>query len=240
MAIIQTGFDDSAFNFLAGRMPVEMAKEFGNAAWLTAARFRDVFRFAQLRGRPGLNRITGALWRSFRVGRSPRGTPLDDVFSFVASGSPYARIHETGGTIRPKRRRALAIPLRAAKTEAGATKGEAVRVMARTTTFGVGGTGVRKPGRLVTVRKGERSLYARTDLTFIKTRKGTALLVKRIGEGRAAKIVPMYVLKGAVRIPARLRFVDTFRQWASKPRALRFFVRALRKVADKLQRGGRG
>lgn len=52
---------------------------------------------------------TGALERSFYV----EGDPSDELW--VASALPYARIHDTGGTIRPKRGKYLAIPLNKAQ-----------------------------------------------------------------------------------------------------------------------------
>ena len=225
MAIFDVRVLADGFSFFAGRFPREAAKEMGDAAWKTATRFRSVFVKARLSGRPGLNRITGGLIRSFRVGRSPRGEPLDRVISWLASGSPYASIHETGGTIRPKRRRMLAIPLPAALTGAGAVKGEAVRLAPAAATFG-----------RTQIRKGERTLYARKDLTFVVSKKGTPLLVKKVGD----RIIPMYVLKASVKIPARMKFYDTFRSWSGRPAALRFFSSGLRRLFDRLWgRGGK-
>ncbi len=220
--------DIRRFNFLAGAVPIEMAKQMRDAAFKTVTRFRQVFVRVRMSGRPGLNRITGDLIRSFRVGRSPRGTDLDDVVSWLASRSRYAAIHEFGGVIRPKRRRMLAIPLKAAKTEAGAVKGEAVRVAPTSATFGT-----------TKIRKGERTLYARKDLIFIKRLGGKSpLLVKKFGEGKNARILPMYVLKASVTIPPRLQFFDTFTTWVRKPAALRFFLRALDRVWDKFKTKG--
>lgn len=220
------------FSFLAGAIPTEMAKQMGDAAWKTVTQFRKVFVRARLSGRPGLNRITGDLIRSFQVGRSPRGTPLDDIVSWLASRSRYAAIHETGGTIRPKRRRALAIPLPAAKTEAGAVKGEAVRIAPASAQFGS-----------TQIQKGERTLYARKDLVFLHSGKRKAqgkapLLVKIVGKGKNARIIPMYVLKTSVTIPPRMHFFDTFKAWVARPRALRFFRRGLQKAWEKFQKKG--
>lgn len=226
MAILDVKVLADGFSYFAGRFPEEAKKEMRDAAWKTAKRFQAVFIKARLSGRPGLNRVTGALIRSFRVGRSPKGEPLDRIVSWLASRSRYASIHETGGTIRPKRRRALAIPLPAALTGAGAVKGEAVRVMPETQK--VGG---------VTFRKGERSLRARTDLIYIKRLGGKSpLLVKKVGD----RIIPMYVLKSSVKIPARMKFYDTFRSWSGRPAALRFFSSALRRLFERLWgKGGR-
>jgi hypothetical protein len=219
MAIFDVKVLADGFSFFAGRFPREATKEMGDAAQKTAMRFREVFIKARLSGRPGLNKVGGWLQKSFRVGHSPRGAPLDQVVSWLASRSPYGPIHETGGTIRPKRRRMLAIPLPAALTEGRQLKGEAVRLAPAAMKFGK-----------TQIRKGERTLYARKDLTFIKSKKGNALLVKKVGD----RIVPMYVLKASVKIPARMKFFDTFRSWSGKPAALRFFSSGLRRLIDKL------
>jgi hypothetical protein len=216
--------DIRRFNFLAGAIPKEMARQMGDAAWKTMTRFRAVFVAARLSGRPGLRRITGDLIRSFRVGRTPRGTRLDDIVSWLASRSTYAATHEYGKVIRPKRRRMLAIPLPAAKTEAGAVRGKSVRVARAEMSRGS-----------ILIPKGERTLYARRDLTLIRSKKGNLLLVEKTG-GRS--FIPMYVLKTSVRIPPRMNFFNTFRTWVMKPAALRFFRRALKKAFEKFEKKG--
>ena len=154
MAIFSVKVIADGFNFFAGRYPEEAAKEFGDAAWKTLVRFRDVFIRLRLSGRPGLNRITGQLIRSFKVGRSPRGVAINAVRAWLATGSPYARIHEEGGVIRPKRAQALAIPIGAARTKGGATKG------------------------------GFESPRGRKDLTFIKRGHGRAPILARVTKTR--------------------------------------------------------
>lgn len=56
-------------------------------------------------------RFTGKLANSFEVIPSRRGTTTFQ--SSVQSTSPYARIQEEGGTIRPKRKQYLTVPLTA-------------------------------------------------------------------------------------------------------------------------------
>lgn len=57
----------------------------------------------------------------------------DNIEGIVGSGVrqgdrvPYANIHETGGTIRPKNSRWLTIPLKAAKTKGGDLRGISAR-----------------------------------------------------------------------------------------------------------------
>ncbi len=228
MAIFDVRVLADGFSYFAGRFPQEAAKEMGDAAWKTATRFRSVFVKARLSGRPGLNKVGGFLQKSFRVGRSPRGEPLDRIVSWLASGSPYASIHETGGTIRPKRRRALAIPLPAALAGAGQVKGEAVTLAPSAAQFGT-----------TSIQKGERTLYARKDLIYFHSGKAKAqgkppLLVKIQGKGKTARIIPMYVLKTSVYIKPRMRFYATFRAWSGKPTALRYFSSALQRLIDRL------
>lgn len=65
---------------------------------------------------------TGALRRSIRgdaVSRSHK------VVAYVGASTPYARIHEEGGTIRPKAAQYLTIPTRHAMTPAGVIRGGA-------------------------------------------------------------------------------------------------------------------
>lgn len=154
MAIFSVKIITDGFSYLARAYPEEASKAFGDAAWQTLVRFRDVFIRLRLSGRPGLNRITGQLIRSFKVGRSPRGVPIDRVTAWLATGSPYAHIHEEGGTIRPKRAGALAIPIGAARTKGGATRG------------------------------GFESPRGRKDLEFIKRGHGRAPLLAKVSKDR--------------------------------------------------------
>lgn len=66
---------------------------------------------------------TGALARSFSVRVRPRGGEFD---VFVTTRKPYARIQDRGGVVRPKRGRALAVPLNA-EAKALTRGGRAVR-----------------------------------------------------------------------------------------------------------------
>lgn len=71
----------------------------------------------------GLATRTGGLKRSFQMKLT--GRTLKSMRLSVVSDSPYAAIHEYGGTIRPKKGRYLTIPLDAAKTAAGVARGGA-------------------------------------------------------------------------------------------------------------------
>ena len=61
---------------------------------------------------------TGRLENSFSV-QVKRGGSGGGAIAVVTSNVPYARIHETGGTITPKRASALAIPLTGAARVSG-------------------------------------------------------------------------------------------------------------------------
>lgn len=68
-----------------------------------------------------LSRRTGQLARSVKGVVESTGSTVKVTLS-IGAQAPYAKIHETGGTITPKRSRYLAIPLAAAKTAAGVTR----------------------------------------------------------------------------------------------------------------------
>ena len=77
-------------------------------------------------GRPGIATITGIAKRS---GAEPIGKPggrFPVINGVVGSNLAYARIHELGGTIRPRRAKYLTIPLPATLTaQSGASRGRA-------------------------------------------------------------------------------------------------------------------
>lgn len=85
-------------------------------------------------GSSGLNARSGALRNSIRhvVKPGPQGTEmsLSAGGRFGGADVRYARIHELGGTIRPKRAKNLAIPTDAAKTGAGVSRVPSPRDMA--------------------------------------------------------------------------------------------------------------
>ncbi len=77
-----------------------------------------------------LNSPTGALKRSINVlVTKEAGQSVALIGSGVGIGKrlPYANIHETGGTIRPKHAKKLAIPTRFVKTKTGAGRGNKPR-----------------------------------------------------------------------------------------------------------------
>lgn len=109
---------------------------------------------------------------------------------------PYARAHEDGATIRPKRGKYLAIPLPAAKTAAGVTRGEFSRL---------GG------------------LRAVPNLQVIRSKAGNLLLVRPNKDGT---VTPLFVLRaGSVVLRARHYLRDALQEAADGlPEAIRGHV----------------
>jgi len=84
-----------------GRCPNLLAKEI-KKGWVAGLNnFDSEFQSSRLRGRPGLNRITGNLANSF--GGEVLGSRLDDLRLIYGTNVIYAPIHEFGGTITAKR-----------------------------------------------------------------------------------------------------------------------------------------
>lgn len=128
---------------------------------------------------------TGTLRRSF--GHEVVGQGLTSELRVFSRGTPYAAIQEFGGTIKPKNKRYLTIPLPDAKTPAGALKGGA---------------------RLV--QRGERYFTADGDTTFVfRSKRGNLLVAARAKNGRRRLL---YTLKPSVTLKARLGFTRTFQE----------------------------
>lgn len=83
---------------------------------------------------------TGNLRRAtfYRVEDTP--SRVSAVLGIDSRKAPYGRIHEKGGTIRPKRARHLTIPLQAVLTGAGVARFTARQVIANPGSFGYTGT----------------------------------------------------------------------------------------------------
>lgn len=67
------------------------------------------FEAKQLNGRPGLHKRTGTLSRSFKF--KTTGTKLKDIQGSFSTNVKYAAIHESGGTVKAKAGKMLAIPI---------------------------------------------------------------------------------------------------------------------------------
>lgn len=105
------------------------------------------------------------------------------IGSGARQGAPvtYAGIHETGGTIRPRVGQFLTIPLRAAQTSSGVN-----RFTAQQLKEGVAGYS---------------GSFIMKGIIFGVTKSGTSTL--KNGRYRKGGIVPLFVLKRSVNIPAR-------------------------------------
>ncbi len=129
-----------------------------------------------------LKRRTGALARSmgWRVDKDKYGIPEGTIGSgatLKTARMTYADIHETGGTIRPRRSRMLAIPLKNAQTSAGVERFTPRDVMGGLTKYNDSFIGKGKSGNLI----------------IFGVIKGMAKV----------KVVPLFLLKNKVEIPAR-------------------------------------
>lgn len=160
--------------------------------------------------RPGkLGRRTGAAASAVKARVEGANTDRPRLVAFVERRAFYLKIHETGGTIRAKRARNLAIPVGPALTKAGVSKNTSPRKSAVPLMFWIS-------------RKGNKLLVeARTQSSGVKQLK-----------------FPMkvhYVLKRQVTIPARLGFREMFEEEARKAREA--VAAEVRKVSARMLRG---
>lgn len=172
----------------------------------------------------GMQVRSGALRNSRKLVRAKPQGNLGSIRMRVELGSafaPYARIHEFGGTITPKKGRFLTVPLKSALTPSGVLRGK---------------------NKLV--RRGTEWQTASGDPTFIARGRSGALLVFADRERFTAKgniggkLEPLYVLKRSVKIKPRLGFFSTWKDLEQTrfPRLLR--RRILREMKE-LERRGR-
>jgi len=173
------------------RLPESFGGKFERLFKRILTQYRTYHREHRMRGRPGVTRRTGDLIKSFALGSTRAGgTGVGAVEAWLASRSAYAGIQETGGRVKPRRRKYLAIPLKAAQTKARDVSGKFIGTIAGQT---------------------QPSLYGVKGLFVIKSKKGNLLLVKR--KSKKGGIIPLFVLKKSVKIPARLAFRATFKQF---------------------------
>ena len=146
-----------------------------------------------------LSRRTGTLNEAILNSVEVTGsTFLDMEGSIGAPGIPYASIQETGGTIKAKSGKMLAIPLPAAMTTDG-----------------------------VSMLRSPRDWPN----TFVrKSKAGNLIIFMKLGD----RIVPLYVLKPSVTIPARLGMQATLEAGAGYfvDRAIDSMVKAVTQGAD--------
>lgn len=128
-----------------------------------------------------LNTRSGHLKRSIgSIVRTEDGLPVAHIGSGVRQGKPleYAGIHEAGGTIRPKIKQFLTIPLRAAQTATGQTNFSAKDVLNGDTKYS--------------------GSFVAKGIIFGITQSGSTLL--KSGRFRKGGIVPLFALKRSVTI----------------------------------------
>ena len=131
---------------------------------------------------------SGALRRSFDF--ALRGSGADAELKLFSAGQPYARTQEYGGTIRPKNKRYLTVPLPDALTASGVLKG-----------------GVRL------VQRGKGYATADGEPTFIfRSKRGALLIGARARNGRTHLL---YALREQVRLRPRLGFREVFETYTA-------------------------
>ena len=200
-------------------------------------------------GRPGLNSSSnGEFENSLQsdVAPFPGGQRL-----VVFYGVPYARIHESGGTIRPTKRQWLTIPLGAAKTAGGALRGGALSF---DNTFFIRS----RKGNLLIVREkgaGNRQSTRTRDAYLERHPAGVTPRPTRRdpsrphlrprprqrsaqGIGQRQQLELLFVLKKEVTIPPRLGFGRTWRAWSTSE--LRRIVDEARQRLIQQWKAGRG
>jgi hypothetical protein len=118
---VEITLDTKGFNKACFIFPKSLFSNMRESFRNVGNEFLKTLTVERLKGRPGLMRRTGSLARSF--GKVVIGNSTDDLLLSVYTDSKYARIHEHGGTIKPKPgRKYLAIPLNPAKTGSGVSR----------------------------------------------------------------------------------------------------------------------
>ncbi len=146
--------------------PQELKRELGRAFFKIGQYDIQTLRRRQLSGRNtnGLNVRRRGLGRSFKfvASDSRKAKDLGDLFLTEYTRWPAAEIHQAGGTIRPKRGRALTILTDEARTAGGAVKRE-----------------YRRGGLARMIREGQASV--------IQTRRGPIVVRHRGGLTKSGK-----------------------------------------------------
>lgn len=148
-------------------------------------------------GPSSLSRRTGELARHAIQYTVTTGQATMRLVVWVSKSVPYARIHEMGGTVRPKTAKFLAIPLAAAKTRAGVARMRPRDI----------------PNLKFVPRRGKSPLLVLEHFKNVKVK----LLGKTIRTDKiVTKSTPMFVLKRSVTIPARMGFRQIWGQERGK------------------------
>ena len=180
MADIFAEVDIREIERLAREAPKALHRRWKEAFKDIGGALDNVITSQRLSGPPGLFRRTGALARSLGPAVVV-GDTLPALKMTLGTTSRYARIHEHGGVIVAKGKK-LAIPLGAAKTAAGVSRGGPL-------TYG---------GKLFPIRSKTGNL--------LLVRRIGGRKAKKSGHS----FEPLFVLKDSVRIRPRLGFASTF------------------------------
>jgi len=199
---------DKKFQKLVKRLPKTAAQEISLGLLTFLRKFEARMMIDRLSGRPGLMVQTGALRASMKT--EVKGATLKTIEGRASIGgrkTPYARIQEEGGVVKPKRAKMLKVPMDDAKTAGGRVKAEYLR-----------------PGKNPNLALTYRTVQGRR-LPFLAERSQSSRGRDAQGKFMKAKADKnaklIFRLVPQVTIPARLGFVATLRErW----RTMRYFV----------------
>lgn len=99
-----------------------------------------------------------------------------------SQGTPYAAIHEFGGTIRPKKAKHLWIPLNAMKTATGASRATPRELLSNPQSLGYDGTFTRKGIVFGKQKKEIIPLFVLVDSVEIPARKYISRAMREVNE----------------------------------------------------------
>lgn len=168
-------------------LPKRATKALRAAFKTVGRRFLGRLKTERLSGRPGLNKRTSELARSFQM--EIGGDALADLYLKVYTRAKQARIQEKGGVVRPVNSKYLAIPIGGAVTPAGVAKGSPRdfkdTIVARS-----------KAGNLIIFQKlGKTKSGKQRTRRFVRAGSDTA---------ERSSVIPLFLLKKEVTIPPRL------------------------------------
>lgn len=159
-------------------------------------------------GPTSLSVQSGDLRRSLDTGVATfSGQNQVRLYAVIGLGLPYAKIHEYGGIVTAKNAQYLAIPLPGfgAKNQMGPRNYPGHLVPIRT-----------RFGNLILAEILGKTKTGRQKTRKYKTGAHWTLPSGKVEEGTSkTSIIPVYVLKESVVIPARMQFRATFRQEAA-------------------------
>jgi len=158
-------------------------------------------------GASSLSVQSGDLRRTLSAGVASFGNNQVRMFALIGTGLPYGKIHEYGGVITAKNAQYLAIPLPGfgAKNQMGPRQYPGNLVPIRT-----------RFGNLILAEILGKTKSGRQKTRKYKTGATWTLPSGDVEVGTAkSSILPVYVLKESVTIPARMEFRETFRKEAA-------------------------